>query len=171
MQCYELSFYHQKPVNNNNHCNMSIANSNCLSLPFARSSFVCSTKISGSTPIHSQGSPSKRRRSDVPTRIFFPLGSSYSAGASAEELADAPAVVSPTIVTVDICFIISGKSRNILGPKPVPEEFFSPGRRTLSVQDYMLDNKADTALKLLEDGMDRLVVSDYILQALTWIRE
>ena len=51
------------------------------------------------------------------------------------------------------------------------EELFSPGRRTLSAQEYMLANKADAALKLLEDGVDRLVVPDYIIQALRWIRE
>ncbi len=51
------------------------------------------------------------------------------------------------------------------------DELFSQGRRTLSVQDYMLNNKADAALKLLEGGLDRLVVPEYIERALTWIRE
>lgn len=51
------------------------------------------------------------------------------------------------------------------------DKLFEAGRRTLSVQDYMLKNKSDAALKLLEDGMDEIVVPDYIERALTWIRE
>ena len=51
------------------------------------------------------------------------------------------------------------------------EEFFAPGRKTLTAQDYMLNNKADASLKLLEDGLDRLVCPNYIERALTWIRE
>ncbi len=51
------------------------------------------------------------------------------------------------------------------------KELFEPGRRTLEALEYMLDNKADAALKLLEEGMDRLVTPSYISQALTWIRE
>ncbi|MEE8058528.1 MAG: TOPRIM nucleotidyl transferase/hydrolase domain-containing protein [Pseudomonadales bacterium] len=51
------------------------------------------------------------------------------------------------------------------------EELFSPGRRTLTAAQYMLDNKANAALKLLEEGMGRLVPPDYISQALAWIKE
>ena len=51
------------------------------------------------------------------------------------------------------------------------EAMFSEGRRTLSVQDYMLKNKTDTAFKLLTEAMDQLVVPDYIAQALRWINE
>lgn len=51
------------------------------------------------------------------------------------------------------------------------DELFAGGRRTLTVQDYMLKNKTDAALKLLNDAIDRLAVPDYISRALTWIRE
>ena len=51
------------------------------------------------------------------------------------------------------------------------DELFGLGRRGLSVQDYMLKNKAAAALKLLEEGMKLLVAPDYISRALEWIRE
>ena len=51
------------------------------------------------------------------------------------------------------------------------EEFFAPGRRTLTAVEYMLSNKADAALKILEEGIDRLSAPDYITQAFAWIRE
>lgn len=51
------------------------------------------------------------------------------------------------------------------------EELFAAGRRTLSVEEYMLSNKADTALALLERGIDRLQAPEYIRQAFEWIRE
>jgi energy-coupling factor transporter ATP-binding protein EcfA2 len=50
------------------------------------------------------------------------------------------------------------------------EELFSPGRRTLTVQEYMLSNKANAALALLDEGLDRLNPPNYISQALEWIR-
>ncbi|MCP8685936.1 ATP-dependent nuclease [Marinobacterium sedimentorum] len=50
------------------------------------------------------------------------------------------------------------------------EELLSPGRKTLSVEEYMLSNKADAALKILEQGMDRLVAPKYIGNAFEWIR-
>jgi putative ATP-dependent endonuclease of the OLD family len=50
-------------------------------------------------------------------------------------------------------------------------QLFSEGRKTLSVLEYMLANKADAALKLLEEGGDKIQASDYIVQALTWIKE
>ncbi|MFV1872743.1 MAG: ATP-dependent nuclease [Oleiphilus sp.] len=51
------------------------------------------------------------------------------------------------------------------------EELFSPGRRTLTALEYMLENKADAALKILEEGMSRLAAPEYISQAFEWIRE
>lgn len=51
------------------------------------------------------------------------------------------------------------------------EGLFAEGRKTLSVQEYMLNNKADSALKILESSMDQLVAPNYIRRALEWIRE
>lgn len=50
-------------------------------------------------------------------------------------------------------------------------QLFSEGRKTLSVLEYMLANKADAALKLLEEGNDNIKAPNYIVQALTWIKE
>ncbi len=50
-------------------------------------------------------------------------------------------------------------------------QLFSEGRKTLSVLEYMLANKADAALKLLEEGKDKIKTPSYIEQALTWIKE
>ncbi len=50
-------------------------------------------------------------------------------------------------------------------------ELFVPGRRTLTAEEYMLSNKADAALKILEEGMERLKTPEYITQAFEWIRE
>jgi len=51
----------------------------------------------------------------------------------------------------------------------VCEEAFGPGRRTLSVQEYMLANKADCAFTLLEQCSKALTPPDYIIQAVRWI--
>jgi putative ATP-dependent endonuclease of the OLD family len=48
---------------------------------------------------------------------------------------------------------------------------FSAGRKTLSVSEYMLSNKSDAALKLLTEGGDKIRTPEYIVQALTWIKE
>jgi len=50
------------------------------------------------------------------------------------------------------------------------EKAFSEGRRSLSVQDYMLNNKADAAFKLLEEHAADLVAPPYIREAIEWIR-
>jgi putative ATP-dependent endonuclease of the OLD family len=50
------------------------------------------------------------------------------------------------------------------------EKTFSAGRRTLTVQEYMLKNKAEAAFNLLEKAGDILVIPDYIVDAITWIR-
>ncbi|HIC9088390.1 TPA: ATP-dependent nuclease [Legionella pneumophila] len=51
------------------------------------------------------------------------------------------------------------------------DDFFKQGRRTLSVEDYMLSNKTDCSLKILESGMKQLVTPNYIKKAFKWIRE
>jgi len=51
------------------------------------------------------------------------------------------------------------------------DELFLPGRKKLTASQYMLNNKANAALELLEKGMDRLVVPEYISQALAWIKK
>lgn len=48
---------------------------------------------------------------------------------------------------------------------------FLPGRRTLTAQEYMLNNKSDSALKIMEEGIDELKIPDYISQAFEWIRK
>ncbi|MGV8865077.1 MAG: ATP-dependent nuclease [Pseudomonas sp.] len=47
---------------------------------------------------------------------------------------------------------------------------FGPGRKTLSVQDYMLKNKADVAFELLTKNAKDLVAPMYIQEAIRWIR-
>jgi len=48
---------------------------------------------------------------------------------------------------------------------------FGAGRRTLSVQEYMLKNKADSAFEILKNYNDDVTVPDYIESALRWINE
>ncbi len=47
---------------------------------------------------------------------------------------------------------------------------FSPRRRSLSVKDYMLNNKSDAAFELLDKESDNLIVPDYIKRAIEWIK-
>ncbi len=68
-----------------------------------------------------------------------------------------------TQTTFEICFYELNKV--------VCDELFGPARRTLSVQDYMLDNKADCAFELLDKKSEALVSPDYINQAIQWINE
>lgn len=51
------------------------------------------------------------------------------------------------------------------------DALFSVGRKSLSVQDYMLANKADVAFDLLEKAETALVVPAYIKNAIAWIKE
>ncbi len=51
------------------------------------------------------------------------------------------------------------------------DDLFKPGRVKLSVQDYMLDNKADAAFELLDKKGATLVAPTYIQDAIAWIRE
>lgn len=51
------------------------------------------------------------------------------------------------------------------------DSLFGPGRRTLSVQDYMLNNKAEVAYQILKQGIEGFIVPDYIVNAISWIRK
>lgn len=50
------------------------------------------------------------------------------------------------------------------------DELFLPGRKTLSVQEYMLGNKADVAFELLDRKAESVIVPDYIKRAIEWIK-
>jgi predicted ATP-dependent endonuclease of OLD family len=52
----------------------------------------------------------------------------------------------------------------------VCEELFAEGRRTLSVQDYMLANKADVAFEILSKKPLDISPPTYIKEAVEWIR-
>lgn len=49
------------------------------------------------------------------------------------------------------------------------DELFGTARRTLTVQDYMLSNKAEAAYMLLSQKEESLSVPPYISEALTWL--
>lgn len=49
------------------------------------------------------------------------------------------------------------------------DSLFSSGRKKLSVQEFMIKNKAEVAFQLLDKSSDSLVVPDYIKQAIQWI--
>ena len=51
------------------------------------------------------------------------------------------------------------------------DTLFRGPRRTLTVQEYMLANKAEAAFRLLQLHAGELTVPDYIQEALAWIRE
>lgn len=51
------------------------------------------------------------------------------------------------------------------------DELFSAGRRTLSVQAYMLKNKADVAFELLDKKSNEIIPPEYIKEAIQWINE
>lgn len=53
--------------------------------------------------------------------------------------------------------------------KDVCDQLFSEGRRSLSVQEYMLNNKTEAAFSLLEHGVNNLEVPQYIKDAIEWI--
>ncbi|MNQ91468.1 hypothetical protein D3C85_1068520 [compost metagenome] len=52
----------------------------------------------------------------------------------------------------------------------VCEDLFAAGRKTLSVEEYMLKNKTDAAFQLLEKKGAALAAPGYIQQAVAWIR-
>jgi len=51
------------------------------------------------------------------------------------------------------------------------EGVWSAGRRSLSVLEFMLKNKADCAFELLEKQSETLEVPDYIKEAIEWIKD
>ena len=65
--------------------------------------------------------------------------------------------------TFEVCFYQDNKA--------VCDEIFLPGRVKLSVQNYMLENKADAAFELLDKKEAALIAPNYIQEAITWIRE
>lgn len=54
--------------------------------------------------------------------------------------------------------------------KAVCDGLFSAGRKTLTVEEYMLKNKTDAAFHLLEEKGSELIAPEYIQQAVAWIR-
>ncbi|MDT8399512.1 MAG: AAA family ATPase [Pseudomonadales bacterium] len=48
-------------------------------------------------------------------------------------------------------------------------EWFAAGRKTLTVQEYMLKNKAESALEILRRMQDGFAVPQYIREAIEWI--
>ena len=55
--------------------------------------------------------------------------------------------------------------------KAACEELFAAGRKSLTVQQYMLNNKTDAAFLLLEHKGAELVAPAYIQNAVAWIRQ
>ncbi len=51
------------------------------------------------------------------------------------------------------------------------DELFMPARKNISVQDYMLGNKANAAFELLDKKETVLVAPTYIQDAIKWIKE
>ncbi|NVD28598.1 AAA family ATPase [Parasphingorhabdus flavimaris] len=49
------------------------------------------------------------------------------------------------------------------------DELFEKGRKTLSVQDYMLSDKAEVAYQLASNLGDKLTCPEYIKNAITWL--
>lgn len=50
------------------------------------------------------------------------------------------------------------------------EELFGADRKTLTVQDFMLNNKADVALELLDKKIKAIEIPEYIKNAIKWIK-
>lgn len=55
--------------------------------------------------------------------------------------------------------------------KDICDGLFLQGRQTLTVQEYMLKNKTDAALQLLEKKGAELAAPGYVQKAVEWIRE
>ena len=60
--------------------------------------------------------------------------------------------------------------RDYIDTQNICDELFGGGRRTLTVQQYMLANKAEVAYKLLMEQATVIVVPDYIQQAILWVK-
>ena len=54
--------------------------------------------------------------------------------------------------------------------KDICDGLFRAGRKTLTVQDYMLKNKTDAAFQLLEKKGTEIIAPNYIQEAIAWIR-
>ena len=65
--------------------------------------------------------------------------------------------------TFEICIYQDNKS--------ICDDLFEKGRRTLTVQEYMIDKKADVAFELLDKKANELVPPEYIKEAILWIKE
>jgi putative ATP-dependent endonuclease of the OLD family len=68
----------------------------------------------------------------------------------------------PTRSTFEICLYEDNKG--------LCEDLFKEGRKALTVQDYMLANKAEAALALTEKYGDKLKAPAYVHDAMAWIR-
>jgi putative ATP-dependent endonuclease of OLD family len=68
-----------------------------------------------------------------------------------------------TISTFEISIYNSNKN--------ICDELFLEGRRTLTVQQFMLDNKADCAFELLDKKADSITTPSYMKKAIEWIRK
>ena len=55
--------------------------------------------------------------------------------------------------------------------KALCDRLFGTSRKSLSVLDYMLANKADVAFELLDKGASELRAPKYIQDAIAWIRQ
>ncbi len=51
------------------------------------------------------------------------------------------------------------------------DELFQEGRKTLTVQEYMISSKSEVAFQLLNKKADKLNVPSYIKQAILWIND
>ncbi|EAM9237601.1 AAA family ATPase [Salmonella enterica] len=54
--------------------------------------------------------------------------------------------------------------------KGICDSLFAAGRKTLTVENFMLKNKTDAAFHLLEKKSAELIAPNYIQQAISWIR-
>lgn len=64
--------------------------------------------------------------------------------------------------TFEVCIYLDNKA--------ICDGLFAADRRKLTVEEYMLKNKADAAFQLLENKGAELVAPEYIRQAVSWIR-
>ncbi|AYD45705.1 MULTISPECIES: ATP-dependent nuclease [Yersinia] len=64
--------------------------------------------------------------------------------------------------TFEICLYLDNQA--------ICEELFAAGRKTLTVQEYMLSNKAEAAFELLNKKAAELTAPKYIREAVKWIR-
>jgi len=69
----------------------------------------------------------------------------------------------PARRTFEVCFYQDNKK--------ACDDLFQIGRKTLSVEEYMLGNKADAAFELLDKKEASLVAPTYIQEAIAWIKE